>query len=637
MLLAICVVAYIELTREETKGVGEGLDDPKPQEGPRIGCTDPYATNWYPQADYFGLEPSSLAEAVEGQVCTYPYLNQYNSAGAPVVLGKDLANQNQFNESFNYALANVCYQTAGDNVVVRHLTGNQNAKQIHPLTSCHEGEIFLGVIDKEHILLDEREGQFPETEYSTGNFVGSGQSILKPQDGQAFKREFYFEHVKTDTNPGFGAAMDQIRDTWYTGDNGRNTASFQPLTPAEFFNVKVLKERGEAAASGNLSTYRDNMYGKLFLVGDPRYGNLIDFDFDKNAMIGTAVGGLAFENAIGQLKQMTWEMYQGPGGLAYTEDQENYGVQFQTSPTGELSYPTPEGTENVVLNQLDLDHDGFVSFYELMLMHGAADRQSIDLSTPAPRLWNLDDVGPLGYDGIACSETENPYDGDVACFPFSEDTTNLLLSSRMNFANGGEWMHLNSESAFGDAINGFSDFMECFNFEVEQYERTFELEMEAMGLTPGEIEDYIGPLKVEYCIQKASFNTGVDVDFIRATGFGNIPFRMNDYDVTIEVPEGLPMAGAEIVPKYIEVSGPNRTLATRRYAAPDVTTSILEDTAVEGAFTDMQYPYDFKGDQRLARQACPASHPNFVRFCQQAFTSDHRIGEAIDIDLTEYT
>ena len=190
-------MVYLELTKEDDQDrVGEG---PEPSPGPRFGCTDPFASNWYPQAEFYGSESAGFGQAPASDVCIYPRLNGYEAEG--YTLGRDLANQDENFEVFDYTQSNVCYQIAGDSIVVRHWNGNVDPERIHPLSSCHVDEVMIGVMDRNSVLVDV-EGTFEDTEVSTSSYLDTGQSVLKPLDGQAFDREYFFEHLRTKTNPG---------------------------------------------------------------------------------------------------------------------------------------------------------------------------------------------------------------------------------------------------------------------------------------------------------------------------------------------------------------------------------------------------------------------------------------------------
>ena len=63
---------------------------------------------------------------------------------------------------------------------------------------------------------------------------------------------------------------------------------------------------------------------------------------------------------------------------------------------------------------------------------------------------------------------------------------------------------------------------------------------------------------------------------------------------------------------------------------------MLEDTAEGNYIAGLDYPYAFRGDQGVAQNSCPASHPYFVRFCQTAYTKPTRIAETIDIDYNDF-
>ena len=659
LLLAICVVAYIELTREETDRVGEG---PEPSPGPRFGCTDPFASNWYPQAEFYGSESSGFGQAMDTQVCTYPRLNGYEEAG--YIFGRDLASQNQHLEVFDYAQANACYQIAGDQIVVRHWNGNNNPDRIHPLSSCLVDEVMIGVMDRNSILVDV-EGTFPDTEHSTSKYLETGTSVLKPKDGQAFDRSYFFEHLVTKTNPGYGPGGGNIPDVWYVSDSMNASATANYLDYFAFFNDQVMEERAEAASKGQFSEYRDNVYGKLWVIGDPKFGNLIDFDFDKNGLIGRGASP-SFELGIAQYKHIGWNEQQGNGLMFQTEDSPGiyvdpalHGVPWLTSPnTGEVHFPKPDGSVNDLLQQSDLDHDGMVSAYELMLLHGAADNTAFDVK---PRLWANEDAGILGYDGVTCSESENVYDDDAntACFPFSEMSKRMLIEERLRYANddtGTQWNWLNEPDIYMKSTNAWSTFSYCGNLELGtgQYDDLFmQAILDALPDPSVNIPDFVvGILMNQYCIKRASIVNDVPEDLVSSIILGNIPFKWVPHEsttgqwegtLTIEIPKGMPHSGEMISALVVRTlpqqfyAGDYTTQSQFLYAAPDRVNSMLEDTADGNYIAGFDHPYAFKGDQQIAQTSCPASHPNFVRFCQTAYTKPTRIAETIDIEYSEET
>ena len=683
------MVAYIELTRDDDKRVGEG---PEPSPGPRFGCTAPFAKNWDPQAERYGQEgqAASINQAINGQVCTYaqrvgevssamdiPGLDRFRAWHMTdwVRGGGDYSDQ-AYSDTF---MGNACYDDSSDEVVIRHWDANRdNPKAKSPLMACHDGEIMPGVVEQNHLVLDQREGVFEETEYSTGNWAGLGVSVMVPPDGMRFDRTYYFENMYDETNPPDYPGAGQLTEYtlyWPTGEN--------PIGPLAYAlvqtrNKTTMKKRGEAAANlQENKEYKDNMYGPLWRVGDPRIGTLADLDLDKNGRIGWVPGattGSPHENVLLWTRLVSFDDF-NPSGLA----NQNGIYGYDGTPEGvTLGWSTPELLDTlddgddvidqyVHMMQMDLDKDDRVSFWELAhVVKAHASR----------RVW-FPDEGILGYDGVACADREELDLANVACFPFSEVSMDSLEVERQRIADTNPWYQLNTDESELDTAF-LTDVEACMRAGGEWPENYDEIQemMLMQGMGPGAHQ--FQPMRMmglAFCMKLKSEEYGFDPEAVFAKIHGHQPYerkRFDEEDLTPGNPSvqspyyetGYPenpcfsqtkgnMAECQRV--YVEIPRESDLPTTGLIEAmwPQTINALGDESNFGGleffmgghpffdtfpTETGYQIPYDWNedsGDLAIARNSCPSSHPYFVRLCSVSETSDHLVGETIDIDYNE--
>ena len=673
------MVAYIELTRDDDKRVGEG---PEPSPAPRFGCTDPFAKNWDSQAEMYGQAgpATSLHNAINGQVCTYaerfgqthPLMQLIPDSQAWMftdwVRGGGSFNDMAFRDTF---MGNVCYDDSSDEVVIRHWDANRdNPKAKSPLMACHDGEIMLGVIEQQHLVLDEREGVFEETSYSTGNWAGLGVSVMVPPDGARFDRTYYFENMYDETNPPGYPAAGQITEYSLQYHSGSNPIGPLAAQVTRTNNKRTMRLRGEAASQLDQNKdYKDNMYGRLWRVGDPRVGTLGDLDFDKDGRIGSGFTNAAsHENALQWLLLLNLNTY-NPSGLQNQTGVYGYDGQEEGLT---LTYTNPEVLEEygidewLTLQMSDLDKDGRLSFWELA---------HVVLGHSSSRVWFPERYGLLGYDGVACGDRPEHDLSEVACFPFSEQSMDELESKRDDLFKEWDWYAANTNEVQIDR-SFMTDISTCLYYEEwpENFDEVQFLMLQ-QGQTYGAWQDSsMTEMGYDFCIKLKAQEYGFDPKNIYNALHGDRPYtrRLGDevdlspggspgllspfhggdwpenpcYSQTrfytlecervyVDIPEDsdVPVKGRieATAPESINILNPGEGLEFLYGGHPFFET-------FEGE--NYNYPHDYNedsGDLVLARKSCPASHPYFVRFCSVGDTSDNLVGETIDIAYSEET
>lgn len=704
MLLAACAVVYLELTKEDDQDrVGEG---PEPSPGPRFGCTDPFAKNWDPQAERFGQVGSatSINNAMNGQVCTYDQrFGEVSSAmdipGLPRnrawhftdwVRGGGYYDHDSYQDSF---MGNVCYDDTTDEVVIRHWDANRdNPKAKSPLMACHDGEIMLGVVEQSHLVLDQREGAFEETEYSTGNWAGLGVSVMVPPDGMRFDRTYYFENMYDETNPPDYPGAGQLPEytlMWHTGTNPVGPNAYQLITSG---NKRTMQKRGIAAADpANNRGYKDNMYGALWRVGDPRIGTLGDFDLDKDGRIASgSQTGSPHENALlwtsmTMMPNFNASGIQNQNGIfGYSGEEE--GIRWNWSTPEQWAAGPDEFDEPYVhLMGFDLDKDDRYSFWEaahVARAHSTAGR-AFGIETPGARVWFPYQYGMLGYDGAACADREEIDMAQVACFPFSEQSMDMLEVERQRLADTHPWYSLNTDEV-QQARSHLNEVAACMR-DGGEWAEAFD-EVQEMMLMQGQTDGAWQPVPMrqmglDFCIKLKSAEYGFDPDDLYPVYYGDRPYEMVPMDTEDVNAASLPSQSSPYHPMnggpgeypndppcysqsvgmmmecervYVDIPKESDLPVTGIVEAKWAKAVSQHDDSPFGpggqffmgshpffeTFQRNQYnwPFDWNensGDLVIARNSCPSSHPYFVRLCSVSETSDHLVGETIDIDYNE--
>ena len=618
ILFVLAILAYVVLEgfqRPEKfyiQGEDDGDDDAP--DAPIVGCTDPFAENWNPQAELYG-DPnatSGIVDAMNTMVCQYqsPSIYEEENTVTNIQTGLELITDKM-------EMRFVCFNPDDpERATVRKFEfkegvydGSFRDEQMNPDFACFENEYLLGhFYEPWAILANERAGLFEETEYSTGDAFT--MSISKVQVNEPYDFDFLVDNLRFKWNPNDADQMTTFANM--PPNAGIYSADADTNARGETFSFGQLMDERRVAINRGEWDYHDPIYGGLMRVGDPSKGNSFDLDIDKNAMISWGQGpGYNYFTAFSEINT----------GIYTTQQDLGFGQD-----SWEDGYPTTFGIRPVIYEQMNFDKSGVTSVWEYAIRKGQgfASNSSFILVGNNPT-WRPQFEGYLGYDGIAC---ENPETDESACFALSERDKEILEFRKRAFdAKSGDYVvrqknfEVDSQTwqfqlcVARKADEAYDEFYatEGGNYTEENYHATLyamQLCREEFGEYPGELGDYffatsignmntpvetvatrnlaegdpVPPAIYEGAINDATRN--LEYPFPRGNFYGSLPgtnFFVNDYDV----------AGTE-----------------------------YEPTVLGPSFVGSM-PLDFGNNwDGVARNSCPASHPEFIRFCQTGRTSD---------------
>lgn len=644
VILLLAVVVYVVI---------ESQPKPKPKKQDvvpdtvRTGCTDPFAMNWDPTAKY-SIEVTSLETAMNQQVCQNVDPTVY---GPGIFLGKNAVRRE--NGSVNdYSLNFVCYDDRTDEIVLRDGYRNPNDpenKKIHPNVGCFEGEYFVGVLEKDAIMVKEEREAYPETDHSTGDAWGSGISVYKPQEGDRFEPSDFFDHIVQEHNPGYGPNAGDIPNLWQRSANYWHSQYDQSMARQEIFDLlDVLRQRTEQAQAGNADTWSDVYFGRLMRVGDPAFGAMMDLDFDKSGYIGASE-----HSASGYELKVATDSYQG---------YENFmGMIFPSiqGPMGDVQggpqidgFTGPNGELNEFVLDADLDKDHGFSIWEHFVFAGTSLLSANDSSylgfndVVNQPIWDGGRHGVLGYDGIACSKTEGPFPTETACFALTEEDKMMLEMVRTATDEKHGWYKVNDADKFSEKVDEVGTYQMCIR-ELDALGPDFKdaLSEWTQYHNPGVSTGVGVQLLANYCILESLLLSGKPYDKpsdyydhwdyinmaetpgggINNRAMGNMSY---DDDIVVPIPP-IPEFEEELhgIEMNIRFNDSVQSVygVSTGFLNPDPgfkDHNIHKNNAESALIVTGSYPYAYGMDLGIARDSCPASHPHFVRYCNVSQTSD---------------
>lgn len=412
ILVAVAVAVVVVEVKASEKRVRGGLTSGGGGEvdpNLRFGCTDPHALNWDPRANAFGtgevIDSFTENVGVGESICQYfPDTSTIDSAvdesyraGMDVVL--DVYNRRD-----------VCWSPNDPDKVVTRYMSQVDPKAINPITACLEGEFFIGAIEAGDILAAPA-GTFMDSPHSARDQFG--RSLYRPQNGEFYDYELFFDYLTEQHDPTKAKA---IQTTLYPTIAAIDAHAVQSIS---YFNDDIMRQRVENLRSGDFVT-SDQVYGRPFMVGDPRLGTFADFDLDKNGVI-TSIG--PFGTPMNELGLSSFFMNLG---------QANQWFQSE------------------LMQSVDLDRDGMISFWEASLSKGWGNyfyryfTTGMGAANTTP-VWSKEDLGVLSYDGVACSSEDyestysDPERADVLCFPFNDRDLALMEQAKEDFDDDVPW------------------------------------------------------------------------------------------------------------------------------------------------------------------------------------------------------
>jgi hypothetical protein len=344
LLLAICVVAYIELTRDEEKRVGEG---PKPDFSNGFPgaqnqgfCSNPLATNWNP------LAPENNSEAEMVVTCAgLPEIIAYND----YLSGMEESIEQQA-DRMAYQLSLCTTDLTGQTAVARYGSSYPDGNPVtggdfDTLSYCMPGEWLLTQITQQALMVAP-EGTFQDglqsaSSYEVHRFVNLPNNLSSL--GEVDRGDVVSIYkLRPDSTYEIQDLIDYIYTPNLANKSGIQPQGFIHAHPSHEQFVERLQTWKDAPMSSAFS-------GKYRRAGDPRYHHPVDFDIDNS--------GLAINPSNLTI----------PGGLGNASVEKNIMRQFFDYP-----YSGPKAKEDVpqhlhkIFDILDTDSDGIVGIEDFL-------------------------------------------------------------------------------------------------------------------------------------------------------------------------------------------------------------------------------------------------------------------------------